>query len=45
MHRHADGETGVDDDIGAQGFVNVGVFILGWNMFGPVRGVARREKY
>ncbi len=32
------GETGVDDDIAARGFRNVGAWILGRNMFGPVRG-------
>jgi dihydrofolate reductase len=38
MHGHADGETGVDDDIAARGFEGIGAFILGRNMFGPVRG-------
>jgi len=33
-----DGETGVDDDFAARGFQNVGAWILGRNMFGPVRG-------
>ena len=32
------GETGVDDDFFARGFENVGAWILGRNMFGPVRG-------
>jgi len=32
------GETGVDDDFAARGFRNVGAWILGRNMFGPVRG-------
>ena len=32
------GETGVDDDLVAQGFANIGAWILGRNMFGPVRG-------
>jgi len=32
------GETGVDDDFAARGFENVGAWILGRNMFGPVRG-------
>ncbi len=32
------GETGVDDDYAAKGFANVGAWILGRNMFGPVRG-------
>ncbi len=33
-----DGTTGVDDDFAARGFDNVGAWILGRNMFGPVRG-------
>jgi dihydrofolate reductase len=31
-------ETGVDDEFAARGFHNVGAWILGRNMFGPVRG-------
>jgi dihydrofolate reductase len=38
MHGDADGETGVDDDVAARGFDNIGAWILGRNMFGPVRG-------
>ena len=32
------GETGVDEDFAARGFANIGAWILGRNMFGPVRG-------
>ena len=32
------GTTGIDDDFAARGFANVGAWILGRNMFGPVRG-------
>ena len=32
------GETGIDDEYAARGFQNVGAWILGRNMFGPVRG-------
>src|SRR5450631_3802343 len=32
------GATGVDDDFVARGFENVGAWIIGRNMFGPVRG-------
>ena len=32
------GSTGVDDDFARRGFDNVGAWILGRNMFGPVRG-------
>jgi dihydrofolate reductase len=39
MHGSGDGgETGVDEDIARQGFENIGAWILGRNMFGPVRG-------
>ncbi len=30
--------TGLDDDYAARGFENIGAWILGRNMFGPVRG-------
>jgi dihydrofolate reductase len=33
-----DGETGVDDDIAARAFDGIGAWILGRNMFGPIRG-------
>lgn len=33
------GTTGIDDDFAARGFQNVGAWILGRNMFGPIRGV------
>lgn len=32
------GTTGIDDRFAARGFENVGAWILGRNMFGPVRG-------
>ena len=32
------GETGIDDEFAARGFQNIGAWILGRNMFGPVRG-------
>lgn len=32
------GTTGVDDDFAARGFRDVGAWILGRNMFGPIRG-------
>jgi dihydrofolate reductase len=33
-----DGTTGTDDDFAARGFETVGAWIMGRNMFGPVRG-------
>jgi dihydrofolate reductase len=39
MHAgQADGETGVDNAMAEKSFENVGSWILGRNMFGPVRG-------
>ena len=38
MHGAGEGETGIDNDVSAQGFENIGAWILGRNMFGPVRG-------
>lgn len=47
--RHAHGldggETGIDDDFMARGFENVGAWIVGRNMFGPVRGPWRDDKW
>ena len=34
----ADGTTGIDDDFARRGFEGIGAWILGRNMFGPVRG-------
>jgi dihydrofolate reductase len=38
MHGKDGGATGVDDDFAARGFRDIGAWILGRNMFGPVRG-------
>lgn len=38
MHGQDGGSTGIDDVTAARGFENVGAWILGRNMFGPVRG-------
>jgi dihydrofolate reductase len=38
MHGKGDGATGIDDDFAARGFAGVGAWILGRNMFGPIRG-------
>src|SRR3546814_11424243 len=39
------GTTGIDDDFAAQSFENVGAWILGRNMFGPVRGAWPDESW
>jgi len=38
MHRQEGGSTGVDDEWARRGMENAGAWILGRNMFGPVRG-------
>ncbi|MDE2091998.1 MAG: dihydrofolate reductase [Gammaproteobacteria bacterium] len=38
MHGREGGETGVDNSIAEKGFENIGAWILGRNMFGPIRG-------
>lgn len=39
MFGNEGGATGVDDDFAMRGFDNIGAWIMGRNMFGPVRGV------
>ena len=39
------GETGVDNEIAARGMAGMGAWILGRNMFGPVRGPWPDEKW
>ncbi|MFN8581630.1 MAG: dihydrofolate reductase family protein [Gemmatimonadaceae bacterium] len=38
MQHQPDGETGVDNEMASKGFDGIGAWILGRNMFGPVRG-------
>jgi len=38
MHGQDGGTAGVDDDIAARGFHDIGAWIMGRNMFGPIRG-------
>jgi dihydrofolate reductase len=38
MFGNEGGATGIDNDFAARGFDNIGAWILGRNMFGPVRG-------
>jgi dihydrofolate reductase len=38
MHGQSGGTKGIDNDLAAQSFENVGAWVLGRNMFGPVRG-------
>ena len=38
MYGKTDGTTGVDNDFAVRGMDNIGAWILGRNMFGPVRG-------
>ena len=38
LYGDAEGTTGTDDDFAARGFRNIGAWIMGRNMFGPIRG-------
>jgi dihydrofolate reductase len=38
IHGKDGGATGIDDDFVARGFRNIGAWIIGRNMFGPLRG-------
>jgi dihydrofolate reductase len=38
LYGDGDGTTGVDNDFTARGFENLGAWIMGRNMFGPIRG-------
>jgi len=38
MHGGEGGSTGTDNDFALRGFDNIGAWILGRNMFGPIRG-------
>ena len=38
MHGSKGGRTGIDDKFMARGTVNIGAWIMGRNMFGPIRG-------
>ncbi len=38
MYGHDGGETGVDNSMAEKGFAGIGAWILGRNMFGPIRG-------
>jgi dihydrofolate reductase len=38
MHGSEGGTTGIDNDYVERGFANIGAWILGRNMFGPIRG-------
>jgi dihydrofolate reductase len=45
MFGNEGGATGVDDDFAALGFSNIGAWILGRNMFGPIRGEWPDDKW
>jgi dihydrofolate reductase len=45
MHGGEGGATGIDDNFAARGFEGVGAWILGRNMFGPVRGPWPEESW
>ena len=45
LQRRDGGETGLDDDFTARGFENIGAWIMGRNMFGPIRGPWPDDKW
>ena len=45
IHDKDGGATGIDDDFFARSFLNVGAWIFGRNMFGPVRGPWRDNSW
>jgi dihydrofolate reductase len=45
MHGGEGGRTGIDDHFAARGFDGVGAWILGRNMFGPIRGAWPDESW
>jgi dihydrofolate reductase len=45
MQGQSGGSTGVDNEMAARAFENVGAWILGRNMFGPVRGAWQDDSW
>jgi dihydrofolate reductase len=45
MYGEIGGVTGVDDDMAARGFADIGAWILGRNMFGPIRGAWKDDTW
>ena len=45
MHGQGNGEEGVDNEMAGKSFENIGAWILGRNMFGPVRGAWPDESW
>jgi dihydrofolate reductase len=45
MHGLAGGSEGIDNDFGTRSFNNVGAWILGRNMFGPIRGPWQNDSW
>ena len=45
MQGHDDGETGIDNAMAERGFEGIGAWILGRNMFGPIRGPWPDERW
>ena len=45
MQGGSGGESGIDNGMAEQGFANIGAWILGRNMFGPIRGAWPDESW
>jgi dihydrofolate reductase len=44
-HGQSGGRKGVDSDIAAESFENIGAWVMGRNMFGPVRGAWKDDSW
>ncbi len=45
MHGNGTGNKGLDNDLTMKGFENIGAWIMGRNMFGPIRGEWPNEEW
>ena len=45
MHGNGEGTTGIDNDFAQRGLEGIGVWILGRNMFGPIRGAWPNDQW
>ena len=45
MQGEDNGATGIDEDFAARGMTNIGAWIIGRNMFGPIRGAWPDDKW
>ncbi len=41
VHGQSGGTKGMDNDVAGESFENIGAWVMGRNMFGPVRGASK----